>query len=239
MDRDEKIRFAKAQFAESWRCDPAAFDAKHNVFVEAKDTFFEIITFGEHAVIRAEERMLRWCRERFAQTPARWILDGDNLFLLETKLRSYRKKLGGEHMGYLRLKPGKAARKPESFSYAWHKDEEIAAYYAHREFENAMTFGWRGQHDRLAITARLGDKPVAMAGCDDYMDTMWQIGIDVLPAYKGRGLGAYLVRELALEIERQGKLPYYNTWSANIASTRLALSVGFTPVWLSYPSEDV
>ena len=76
-----------------------------------------------------------------------------------------------------------------------------------------------------------------MAGADDYMNELWQIGIDVLPEFRHQGLGLYLVKELAADIEKLRKVPFYTTWSPNIASTRVALGAGFYPVWVGYPSE--
>jgi len=91
----------------------------------------------------------------------------------------------------------------------------------------------------IAFTAYDGDRLVALAGADDYMGDLWQIGIDTETEYRGRGFGAYLVKELTLEIEKKGKVVFYNTWSANLGSTRLALSVGFSPVWMGYPSDKL
>jgi len=55
----------------------------------------------------------------------------------------------------------------------------------------------------------------------------------------GRGLGAYITKELTLEIERRGGLPFYTTWAANIPSTRLALSIGYLPVWMGFYAEKI
>jgi len=222
--------------AERWKCDVSAFDLEENVFYETTDTFFGIITFGSNAVIRADPSIVTWCRDTFFSTPAQFIMDGDHLFLLDGKLRSLGKKLAGEHNGYLHLFPERTVDKPSGFSYVWYQEDEIQALYRHTEFENALSFENR---DRIAVVAYDGENLAAMAGCDDYLPDAWQIGIDTDKAYRHRGLGVYLVKELAKEIEKSGKLAYYNTWSPNIASTRLALSAGFYPVWMGYPSEDL
>ncbi len=154
---------------------------------------------------------------------------------IEAKLREHGKKLAGEHVGYLHLFPEKEAVKPSGLTYEWYRGEEICRFYHYKEFDNAMTFKNR---DKIAVAAYDGEQIVGMAGCDDYMDSIWQIGVDVLPKYRNNKLGAFLVKELALEIEKNEKVAYYNTWSPNIASTRLALSVGFYPTWVSYFSED-
>lgn len=240
MERKEKVAFAKMQIAEKWKCDPAFFDLEKNVFLVSKDTFFEIITFGTNAVIRADEVILDWCSEKFRSVLARDIMDGDNLYNLDTKLRSFKKKLGGEHIRYLHIFPEKTVAKPENFTYRLFVGNEIAelhSYKDYKDFDNA--FSMDKERDVLAIAAYDGETIAAIAGCDDYLGSLWQIGIDTAPLYRNRGLGAYLVKEIALEIEKCQKVAFYNTWSPNIASTRIALSTGFYPTWMGYPSENM
>lgn len=240
MNKKEKITWAKKQIAEKWKCEAAVFDMEENLFYSSKDTFFEIITFGSNAVIRADESILDWCSQKFMALPARDIMDGENIYSMETKLRSYGKKLSGEHIGYLHIHPEKTVIKPADYTFRLFEGMEIQELYSykdHKKFDNA--FSPDKEHDVLAIAAYLGDTVAAIAGCDDYLDTMWQIGIDTDPLHRNRGLAAYLVKELATEIEKRERLAYYNTWSANIASTRVALGTGFYPCWMSYPSEDL
>ncbi|MCL2811345.1 MAG: GNAT family N-acetyltransferase [Clostridia bacterium] len=236
MDKHQKIDWAKQKLAEMWQCDAAAFDSEHNVFLETADTFFEIATFGHNAVMRGNPIIMAWCAERFGSTLARWILDGDNYYLLETKLRSLGKKLAGEHVRYLHLFPDSTIKKPLGFTYKWYNTDTVRGLYEHKTFDNALNF----ERDVIAVAAydRQG-KLAAMAGADDRWGSMWQIGIDTLSEYRRLGLGVYLVKELALAIERGGKLPFYTTWGPNIASARVALGAGFHPVWMGYPSEDL
>lgn len=240
MNGEKKIIFAKRQIAEKWKCDPAVFDLEKNVFFTSKDTFFEIITFGTNAVIRADETIIDWCSEKFMSVLARDIMDGDNLYNLETKLRSFGKKLGGEHIGYLHIFPEKTVVKPANFTYRLFTGDEIKelhVYKDYKSFDNA--FSPDKERDVLAIAAYDGETIAAIAGSDDYLGSLWQIGIDTAPLYRNRGLGAYLVKEIAFEIEKHQKVAYYNTWSPNIASTKVALSTGFYPTWMGYPSEDI
>ena len=60
---------------------------------------------------------------------------------------------------------------------------------------------------------------------------MRQIGVDVRPDMRGRGLGAMVVGLLRNEIERRGLLPFYGTAMSHIASQKTALRAGFAPAW--------
>jgi predicted GNAT family acetyltransferase len=70
-----------------------------------------------------------------------------------------------------------------------------------------------------------------MAGASADCAELWQIGIDVLPEYRGKGIAAALVSKLAIEILKRGKVPYYGTSPCNIASQSVAHRAGFKPAW--------
>lgn len=224
---------AKDHIANSWDFDAGVFDKKEHVFVESNEMFFEAITFGTHAIVRGDKEMLTWCKEFFGGAPAQDILDGNSLYQIETKLRAYNKKLAGEHVRYLHLYPEKKVKQPD-FDYKLFDSSTVKELYRYSHFGSALNFN----RDALAIAAYDGGKIVSLAGADDYTDPLWQIGIDTIAEYQGKGLGVYLVKQLALEIEHRNKIPFYTTWSANVASTRVALQAGFYPVWMGYPSED-
>ncbi|MBR3431446.1 MAG: hypothetical protein IKG87_15245, partial [Clostridia bacterium] len=59
-----------------------------------------------------------------------------------------------------------------------------------------------------------------------------QIGIDVLPAYRSRGIGSCLVTLLKNRIMEMGDVPFYGTATANIHSQNIALNSGFRPAWV-------
>lgn len=86
--------------------------------------------------------------------------------------------------------------------------------------------------DMLAVGAYDGDRLVALAGASADCDTMWQIGIDVLPDYRRRGIAAALTSRLACEILARGLVPFYCCAWSNIRSARNAIRSGFRPAWV-------
>ena len=66
---------------------------------------------------------------------------------------------------------------------------------------------------------------------------LWQIGIDVLPEYYGRGVAKTLVTLLRNETFRRGAIPYYGTGLSNLASWKTALECGFKPFWVEAESQ--
>ena len=86
--------------------------------------------------------------------------------------------------------------------------------------------------DVLGVGAYDGDKLVGLAGASADCDTMWQIGIDVLPDYRRRGIASALTSRLAVEILDRGKVPFYCAAWCNIKSVRNAIRSGFRPAWV-------
>lgn len=90
----------------------------------------------------------------------------------------------------------------------------------------------RKQLDMLAVGAYHNGELIGMAGASADCDTMWQIGIDVLPAYRRQGIASALTSRLACEILSRGLVPFYCCAWSNVASARNAIRSGFRPAWV-------
>ena len=86
--------------------------------------------------------------------------------------------------------------------------------------------------DMLGVGAYDGGKLVGLAGCSADCETMWQIGVDVLPEYRRQGIASVLTSRLAKEIIRRGKVPFYCSAWSNIRSARNAIRSGLIPAWV-------
>lgn len=86
--------------------------------------------------------------------------------------------------------------------------------------------------DVLGVGAYDGDTLVGFAGCSADCDSMWQIGVDVLPGYRRQGIASAVTSKLALEILKRDKVPFYCAAWSNLKSVRNALRCGFRPAWV-------
>ena len=77
-----------------------------------------------------------------------------------------------------------------------------------------------------------GEELVGLAGCSADCGDMWQIGVDVLPGHRRRGVASALTSRLALEVFQRGKVPFYCAAWCNMKSVRNALKCGFRPAWV-------
>ena len=99
-----------------------------------------------------------------------------------------------------------------------------------KEWSNALCYD-RKHLDMLAVGAYDGDQLVGLAGCSADAAEMWQIGVDVLPEFRRKGVAAAITSKLALEITERGKVPFYCTAWSNIRSVRNAIKSGLIPAW--------
>ena len=90
----------------------------------------------------------------------------------------------------------------------------------------------RKQLDVLGVGAYDNGQLIGLAACSADCDTMWQIGVDVLPEYRRQGIASALTSRLAVEILKRGKIPFYCCAWSNIKSARNAIRSGFRPVWV-------
>lgn len=98
-----------------------------------------------------------------------------------------------------------------------------------------------GASDALAVgesAPTLAD-PIAMVGLSDDSPIMRQIGIDVLPAWRGAGIASALVRDAARLTLAEGYLPFYGTSPSHMLSQRVAMNAGLVPTWWEYVSTSL
>lgn len=107
------------------------------------------------------------------------------------------------------------------------------------DFQNLYLPQWsnalcadRKQLDVLGVGAYKNNQLIGLAGCSADCDTMWQIGVDVLPEERCQGIAAALTARLTVEILNRGKVPFYCCAWSNIGSARNAIKSGFRPAWV-------
>lgn len=76
------------------------------------------------------------------------------------------------------------------------------------EWSNALCED-RKELDVLGVGAYFQGELIGLAGCSADCDRMWQIGVDVLPEYRRKGIAAALTSHLAVEVMKRDKVPFY------------------------------
>lgn len=114
--------------------------------------------------------------------------------------------------------------------------EDFQQHYT-EEWGNALCKG-RKHLDKLAVGAFDNGRLIGLAGCSADCETMYQIGVDVLPEYRRKGIASSLTSKLAIKILELGKVPFYCAAWSNIKSVRNAIKCGFRPAWVELTARD-
>ena len=109
----------------------------------------------------------------------------------------------------------------------------LAAYPVEENASKASEVAAAGESDPA-----LAD-PIAMVGMSDDSPIMRQIGIDVLPAWRGAGIASVLVHDAARLTLAEGYLPFYGTSPSHMLSQRVAMNAGLVPTWWEYVSTSL
>ncbi|MBR6452239.1 MAG: GNAT family N-acetyltransferase, partial [Lachnospiraceae bacterium] len=144
--------------------------------------------------------------------------------------------LGSAHPFYL-PDPGFTPLTPApDLEIRWFEGDAIEAFRGDKRYTNAYSFD-EAAPDMIGVGAYVDGRCIGMAGASADSPTLWQIGIDVDKASRGRHVGATLVSLLKEEIIKKGHTPFYGTSMSNIASQRVAHHSGFVVAWAELSSD--
>lgn len=131
------------------------------------------------------------------------------------------------------------APQPAGITLTLHQGEQLRELYRYRGFESALEYDHASPRpDVLAVVAWRGPRLVGIAGASADSDDLWQIGVDVVTAARGVGVGRALVGTLTEAVLVAGKVPYYSTTVANLRSIALALGLGYWLAWTDVYARD-
>lgn len=231
-----------AQLAKEYNCEPSAFEKAENLLTVSAlvpgrreysihPYFFHMCTLGGNAVITADARLHPFLRDFMAEKEGHWLFELKNILILERELSRFGYTFGQTFHMFL---PAETPKADVRFPVKWFFGDEIAPFYGDMRFSNAIIQPEPDpkRPDTAVVAAYAGDTLIGMAGCSRDAENWYQIGIDVLPAYRMQGVGTMLVILLREHIEKEGGIPFYGTSVANYGSWNTALRAGFRPVWV-------
>ena len=231
MNQKQIVQEAKKQLAVDLNCKPENFDRPGIFFCPAADlpgrrpfprreVAFDMATYGIGTVVSVSDFLLPQLQQKLG------ALDRDSLWS-----QPFLRSLGHYFLPDPdRLRP---LSPPPGIDLKWSGREQMKNLYEIPGFSNALGYDLNGlRPDVLAVSAWSGECLVGMAGASADCGMLWQVGVDVLPDWRGNGLAASLVSHLSFAVLQQGKIPYYGTSSSNLASQRTACRVGYFPAWV-------
>ena len=240
MANQEILDIAQQQSAIDLNCKAEDFLLDHPVIVHSRphpqarrylklpfDCNF--VTYGNNIVASVSEEVEAIAASYITKTNIEHCFETPQIHVLDAQLAPL--GLCTRHMAEYFL-PDVHILKPLSCNYELKLlgPEDFSSLYI-PQWSNALCAD-RKHLDVLGLGAYDGVRLIGLAGASADCDTMWQIGIDVLPEYRNRGVASALTSRLALEILNRGIVPFYCAAWSNIPSVRNAIRSGFRPAWV-------
>lgn len=191
------------------------------------ESMLRIISYYDKVLVTCDSQLLDWAKERYQDTFSGWIFKYPRLQEIDLELKKYQQSIKDIHHYFLPLK-----NFPESnpdFAVKWFEKDELELF-RDLSYPEAVAFHPLNP-DVLAVAAMDGDEIMGVAGVSADAKELWQIGIHVNEAYRGRGIAVQLVTLLKEEVIRRGKVPFYGTAESHNLSNSVAIKSGFFPVW--------
>ena len=242
MDNKKILEIAMQQQAIDYNCAPDDFYSSDNKVVISKENpkaraylrlpfFCALTSFGNNIVASVHADIADFVSEYIKDRKIEDCFAPPNIFILNDELRKH-----GRQMSFCaqRSLPDVNLIKPVSCAYEMkilHPDE-YSELYGKPEWSTVTGSGKRKHLDRTAVGAYDGEKLIGLVGSEESCESMWQMGIEVLPGYRGKGVAKALAAKLALEILNIGIVPFPGNRWANIRSLKTQLSCGFKPAWV-------
>ena len=234
------------QLALDYCCGPEEILGSGNVFTEyrplegrrrfreGEECFLKIAVVNGKLLFTGKAEIVGKCRERWGTSGSEWFFEAKELRALDELLRAEGWQIAMFHPFFISETPSEL--RADDLELRWYRGEEIEIFRGDARFDEAFSFCPEAP-DVLGAAALEDGKIVGMAGASADSPTMWQIGVNVEPKARGRGVATRLVALLKNEILKQGVLPFYGTATSHIASQRTALAAGFTPAWAELVTE--
>ncbi len=240
MTNHEILQVALQQSAYDSGCMPEDFLGSENKIVlsrkhERARKYLELpfdcdlTSYGSCIVCSVSEELRETVWQYVKKYPVEHCFETPNLVVLQESLQKFDRNVCFMAEYFLpdvtKLKP-----LPCSYELRFLSPADFADCYI-PQWGNALCEK-RKQLDVLALAAYDKGRMIGMAGCSADCETMWQIGIDVLPEYRRKGIAAALTSTLAVEVLGRGIVPFYCCAWSNLKSARNAIKSGFKPAWV-------
>ncbi len=246
MSNQEILKIAMAQCARDLCADASDFEKTENMVVlsnasdEARKYLklpfsCQLVSYGNNVVASVSPEFREIAENYINKYSVEHLFETPNMHVLNDALMEKGQKICFMAEYFL---PDVNLLRPLDCAYELRvltQDDFVDLYIP--EWSNALCAA-RRHLDVLGVGAYDNGKLVGLAGCSADCDTMWQIGIDVLPEYRRQGIASTLTSRLAIEILERGKVPFYCAAWCNVKSVRNAIKSAFRPAWVEMTAKS-
>lgn len=196
----------------------------------------DMVSYGSNVVAQTREDLMAPVGEYLRRYPASHAFETPHIHALDDLLREHGLKVC--FMAEYFLPDVERVKEiPCAYELRLLRQPDFAQLYL-PQWSNALCEK-RKELDVFGVGAYAGGELIGLAGCSADCESMYQIGVDVLPEYRGQGISSALTSRLALEILALGKVPFYCAAWCNIRSVRNGITSGFKPAWVELTAREI
>lgn len=199
---------------------------------EIKPFHFQIASMGDVTVISAVKAHFPWINEHLINLERDELFSVKTMALMENYLNGFRLTLYGPDVKLI-CDQQHFIKSNLELPYDFEVTYTPETLYDHKEFKNALTYQENGvRKDVMAVICKDQDQIIGIACVTKDSEELYQVGVDVIEAYRHQKIGKELVSRLTELVFEAGKIPYYNTSLSHLQSRNLAVSLGYYPTWI-------
>lgn len=188
-----------------------------------------LVSYGNNIVVSVRDEYREIVEEYINKFEFFHCFEAPNMHWLDERMESLGQKICFM-AEYFLPDMDKITRLPCAYELKVLEQKDFSELYL-PEWSNALCKE-RKELDTLGVGAYENGKLIGFAACSADCDSMWQIGVDVLPEYRRKGIASALTSNLATEILERDKVPFYCCAWSNVRSARNAVKSGFKPAWV-------
>ena len=246
MTNQDILQIALQQSAYDCNCNPEDFLSNENIITISRKhpharkyiplpLQCDLVSYGSNVVAQTSEELRPLVEAYLNKYPVEHCFETPHIHALDEMLAPYGLKVCFMAEYFL---PDVSRLKETDCGYTLRvlQLEDFQHLYT-PQWSNALCEN-RKELDVLAVGAYDQEKLIGLAGCSADCETMYQIGIDVLPEYRRHGIATALTVRLAREIMKLGKVPFYCAAWCNLKSVKNAIKAGFSPAWVEITARE-
>ena len=251
VTRKETLRIVRGVLAADCACPEAASDSESVVVTKFEERAGRrrfpvaakpllIVTMGAGVVAACHPSRIGWLRELLGDASRDAVFAPPVVAALVTTAAGDGQELRGPALKLVCAPEAfRPPAEPPGVTLSVVEGSAVAELYRHAGFGNALAYRATVERpDVAAVVARRGETIAGVAGASADCDALWQIGVDVVPAARGVGVGRALVGRLTELAFATGRVPYYSVAASNVHSLALATGLGYWPAWTEVHAKD-
>ena len=254
VDRSTVSQLVVLQLAADFACEPRHLLEDGVTVVEARrladrrrfpwrEKRLALVTMGRGVVVCCDAERCDWAREHLLGLARDELFSAARIHQLQQQVAADGQRMEGPVLKFA-CANDQLTRAPKARDLACELElfegDQIDPLYDLDEMTEPL--GSRENNERpdvLAVAARADGRVVGLAGASADSDALWQIGVEVAPDWRGRGIAVTIVHALTRAILERGRVPYYSTYVSHLASSQVARSVGYWLSWVELDERDV